>query len=201
VRLSTAQGALSYAAGQRDHYTAEWQRLRRLEFNGQSYGAFLFLTHDIDASDPVPTNWTTGKKLDRAIAYPCRLPRLMARMTADSFDQHIIEKKLFARVLSEFSRIGKAAGILFVAEAWMAPVNAEGRTVAEARATLARDLADEPGRKEGLIMLLEHRELPQPRMWAAPITRDPDRLEPWREMPSPDVENSRFLGFIEGWRS
>jgi hypothetical protein len=50
-------------------------------------------------------------------------------------------------------------------------------------------------------MLLEHRELPQPRMWAAPITRDPDRLEPGRERPSPDVENSRFLGFIEGWRS
>lgn len=201
MRLSTAQGALSYAAAQRDHYTAEWQRLRRLDFNGQAYGAFLFLTHDIDASDPVPTNWTTGKKLDKPIVYPCRLPRLLPRVASDAFDQHVAQKNLFAKVLSEFSRIGKAAGVLFVAEAWMAPAKAEGRSVEEVRATMARDLADEPGRSEGLIMLLEHRELPQPRMWAAQITREPDRLAPWREMPNPDAEHSRFLGFIEGWRS
>jgi len=211
--LATLQGALQFAEQQRADMARCWQRHRRFEVAGMSYGGYVFGTHNIR----VPQNmlavdqWATGEKLDRPVPIKVEFgPTLQAIVRGymkgrDEFDQATAMKDVLSTGIKAFAALSKACGVLFMAEAWVAesPLEQSGKATWSSedsyeawRKTIPRSLEDYDKRKEELWMILEHTELPERRMWRAPITRDPDRLHPWYQAELGAAAEGRFVQFL-----
>jgi hypothetical protein len=149
VDLATATGVLRFAELRRAEMVRCFERLGRFESNGNSFGAFALLTHDVrrpvDPSDM--DGWGTGKRLGEVAAVPFDLPRVLA-----AFVPAHMQSKLFAEGLRGLCKHGRAVGVLIMSEQW------HGRTssMEERRSRPAR-IKDWDDRREALIMRLEHR--------------------------------------------
>ncbi len=74
----------------------------------------------------------------------------------------------------------------------------KARARKRARAALPESLEDAPGRKEALVMLLEH-SVTGRRYWSCSIEREPLRLGPWTEPDWVKAEmGGRLIGLSEG---
>ena len=133
--------------------------------------------------------------MPRPEAVLCRMP---SNALLDAIHPNM-QKDIFAHVLRSQGKLQKALGYLLMTEMWM--VTAEGGTPDEAyraRAAMPDSLEFAPGRKEGLMLTIEHGATGY-RMWFAEILREPTRLLEWEERELSGAEGR--LVDLKDWRS
>lgn len=194
--LSTKAGVLRFCELRRAEMVGCWQTLGCWEVNGFSFGGYVFATHEAEMPTEVPTDlsqlkWPTGAKLPKVTALPIRLPRagllMLPPEDATAF---------FAFSVQRYTEATRALGTLIMAESWQVHT-AEGEDPRAARERMAKNLEDEPGRQEILMMSLEHSAVGQ-RVWRAQIHRDPDRLDPWQLLEADDGSPVEMEGRLTG---
>ncbi len=211
--LSTKAGALAYAERTRKGVVQCWEKFGRFEANGFSYGASLFITHE----PPSPTSIrraalgigqhalfdvSPGPKLARVEAMPVKLPTWMRSLPGhETTAGHLQERELFATALRAFAKMTRAIGVIWMGETWLVdmPAPPPGKTHEQVRDELPADLGEAKGRREALVVRLEHQAIPQGLMWCAEILRSPARVEPWRDFGMGDAFG-RMVDFVD-WRS
>lgn len=190
--LSTKADVLRFCELRRKEMVGCFERLGRFESpNGYSFMGYCFATHE--AKGIFERKLRTGPKLPAVEAVPLQIPRaLMDVVPARQ------QTELFSRTVREFTRATKALGTLTMVEAWVAHAESKGRPWEEARKELPDSLADYEGRKEALIMWLEHSATGR-MVWIADIDREPTRVLDWREQKWGDAEG-RLID-LAGWQS
>lgn len=211
--LSTKAGVLAFAEKRRAEMVRTWERLRRFEINGFSYGAVLFITHTppspremqqvaLQLGQGAIVHMKPGPKLDRVEAMPVNLPNWLHGMPgSDTMEGHTRQRELFSRAVMGFGKMTKAIGCMFMCEMWALELpKVEGKTVQEQRDEFPADMSEAHGRVEELLMTLEHSALAGHRpMWRARISRNPDRLAPW-SLSEPEDAQGRMVGLVD-WKS
>lgn len=114
---------------------------------------------------------------------------------AENFDE--AGKNRFACMLRKSTETLHALGIAFVSEVWM--ICGDSKESLDELEASKTSLEFVPGRKEYIMMTLEHRAFKQTRMWLAPILRDGpspragEFTEPYAEA---DKTRGRFTNFL-----
>lgn len=193
--LSTKAGVLRFCELRRAEMVGCFERLGRFESNGFSFEGYLFAAHELvvpgDRADL--SGWKTGPRLSSVTARVCRMPEELHGLIPA---EH--ETILFSRTLREMGKLTRAIGSVVMTEMWHATVDANERTLDEARSELPDRLENYDGRKEALFMQLEHTAVGR-QIWTAEIRRNPTRLGPWLES-QPDDATGRMVDLV-GWRS
>lgn len=202
--LSTTAGMLRFCESKRGEMTRCFERIGRFEENGFAFCAYLIVTHEM----VVPKNpksledWKTGAKLPAARAVPCRLPAHPAVRLIEAMDPNAL-KDVFRQSLVMQGRIQKAIGYVFMTEMWMVHTDVPKdhpdprKAAREERSRLPESLEFAPGRREALMLTLEHQAAGQA-LWTAEILREPTRLLEWEKKDYQGVEG-RFVDITQ-WR-
>jgi hypothetical protein len=187
--LSTPQGVLRFCEMRRAEMVRCFERIGRFEANGYAFCAYVFATHEAKApAELTPEAWKPGPKLARVEPTLCQLPDWVM----DQFPPEV-HTQILGKTLGFFAKVTRALGVVLMTEMWMVSLPNK-----EDRAALPESLEHAPGRREGLMMSLEHSATGR-KMWFAEIKRNPTRLEPWEERTPEDAEG-RLLNLAE-WRS
>lgn len=181
--LSTADGVLALCAETREEMANLFNQLGRFEINGYSFGGYVLATCDVgpvpDKPDATAADWTTGAKLDQITAFAVILPEWIGKLIPP--EKHT---EFFSHAVRRYAELTRAIGTLIMAETWYVHYEQDpakpAMTPGDARASFPDSLEDAEGRREMLMLSLEH-PATGPRIWRAEIKRDPDRLEPWED--------------------
>lgn len=178
--LRDAAEVLRLCEGQRAKMVDNWRENGRFEMGGLSSAYLLIITELL------------GEKLPMPMALPA--PASAASLAHIPPEHHT---EAISQALRSMARRCGAIGVVMCAEMWLVETTG-ARSVEEAerlRAEMPRSLEHAPGRKEGLMMLLDH-VATGPRMWTATIERNPTKLGPWKRADG-DGYAGRFAGIIQ----
>lgn len=186
--LSSAHGILRFCEVRRTEMVRCFERLGRFEANGYAFCAYVFATHEANIPvDRDPRAWKPGRKREQVEAVLCQLPAWVLAFPPET------HTSILGQMLRLFAKATRATGAVLMTEMWL--VTAASR---EERDAMPHSLEYANGRREGLMMSLEHSAIGR-KMWFAEIKRNPTRLEPWEESTVDDAEG-RLVDLTE-WRS
>ena len=197
--LSSRAGVLRFCESKRAEMVRCFERVGRFEENGQSFFAYLFATHEVETRGArTPHEWKTGAKMPQVKAVACRVPDTALIKLLSAVDPNRI-KDIYTYVLRMQGKLQRAIGYILMTEMWyvQTPPGTKREDVKKARAEMPASLEDHPGRREGLMLSVEHQALGR-QMWFAEILREPTRLLEWQDK-SPDDAEGRFVDLTE-WR-
>lgn len=178
VDLNTEEGALAFCEEKRNEMRELFLEQGQFECNGFSFKGYIFVRRDppkAKGNDGCPTTWPKGPLLDAPEAVEIKLPVFMHTLIPEA--RHT---EAFRHCVDTMLDRCDGFGWVLMAEQWLAHVEAEpGETQEQARARMPNRLEEYAGRREALMVRLEHRSAGE-RSWIAEIHRDPLRLGEWK---------------------
>jgi hypothetical protein len=177
--LETAEGALARARFWMDSTRLEFEAEGELVDNPRA----IIFCRKVLTLPPGQSRPVAGAPLPYPVERPCYLPRIVRPLISPG--KHCAA---LVKLAKDLAIECDAPGAIFMMEAWF---------LHDRELPPGEQVKDQLDRREGLFVSLEHRKLGR-RIWVAPILRNPTRLEPWAEPPSPNALQGRVAGIIAG---